>query len=873
MPAHASEKDSRFFRLDPAVQAETIDLAFDLDPAADTFSGEARYRLHLGKKKRRLILHSADLRISHVRLRIGDDSFRGEVHARPQSETIALDFGRLLPQGDAELRLVFRGDVRADLRGLYRGGNEGEGAQGHGPDGRYLASQLCPTDARRLFPCFDEPGFKARYRIRASVPAELTVLSNAPIASEQTIRKGFREVQFETTPPLSSYLVAIAAGPFEASPVRQAGTTDLCVYTLPGRGGLAGFALETAEQSLLRLERWFGMPHPYPKLDLVAIPDFAFGAMENAGAVFFRDSVLLLDPKEASLDEQKRAAEVIAHELSHMWFGNLVTMAWWNDLWLNEAFATWMAYVIVDDWQPEWSIWLDFAHRREEALEADAFRSTHAIAPKIRSAEEAHENFDAITYTKGASVLRMLEGYLGPKKFQAGVRRYIKTHREGNAEAADLWHALSKASGEPVGKLIDPWTTQKGFPLVSIKRSGRTLRLEQERFHGSRSKAANATRWPILWTARRLRGRRGPSAPFRHRWTAKSTRLPEFELDPFYGNADEAGFFRTAYAGDLEVALSSQLDRLRPAERIGHFGNQWALVVCGRLDVSVLLAAIAKRADDPEPEVLAEIEKLLGRAAARIAPASSPDRARRFRVWIARHFERSFAEAESREANESAATADRRQARLLSILGRLARHEPVQRRCEIQAEDFFARGTQLPGEVAGEILRIAAQRGDSALHRQLLAGARRARTPQARRRMLFALAAFEDPKLARASFDAALDPASAPISDRAQLIQLLLSNPDSAPSAWLGLQTRWGRIEAQMPPILLARLARTTAVALPAEEWPSIRSFFETHPLAAGGRTLREIQEELSRARQLLKTAGPALDRFLAAESLQGPST
>ncbi len=262
-------------------------------------------------------------------------------------------------------------------------------------------------------------------------------------------------------------------GELAASEPVHCGETEIRVWHVPGKERLVQFGLEAARETLARLEAYFALPYPYEKLDLVAVPDFEAGAMENAGAVFFRETLLLVDPETATLSEKKRAAEVICHELAHMWYGDLVTMAWWDDLWLNEAFATWMAFHVVDAWKPEWKMWNDFQHHRAAALGLDALTETHPIYVKVRTPSEATQNFDLITYEKGASVVRMIERFLGAETFREGVRRYIRAHQESNAVAADLWNALAEASGQDVEPVVRAWIEQPGFPLLRLRRTER----------------------------------------------------------------------------------------------------------------------------------------------------------------------------------------------------------------------------------------------------------------------------------------------------------------------------------------------------------------------------------------------------------------
>jgi len=872
-------------RLSTRVRPQSAELRFELDPGRKDFRGEVRYAVQLDRATREIELHAADLVVTRAVARGNGAAHPARIEIDAERELVRLRFDRPLAQGATRLELAFRGRVRRDLRGLYRSTDAEQ---------PWLATQLCPTDARRFFPAFDEPALKLRYRIAATVPADQTVISNAPVEFEEVAGRGRKTVHFTPTPPLSAYLVALAVGPFEASPALHVGPTPIRVFTLPGRQNLASFAREAAAESLRRLERWFEIEHPYPKLDLLALPDFAFGAMENAGAVFFRDSMLLLDAAEASPAELERSAETIAHELSHMWFGNLVTMAWWNDLWLNESFATFLAYEILDGWQPDWRVWHAFAHRREEALEQDALSTSHAIAPPVRNANEAHENFDAITYTKGASVLRMLERYLGSEVFREGIQLYLRRHREGAATASDLWNALSEVSDQPVEKILAPWTRQTGFPLVRVAREngdGRDrIELRQERFaaaprgaHTARGRGAgrgraghaartprgrvtpDATRWPIPWVGRVGRGDDGNARAIRHLFSKARDSAPGqgAGLTWIYGNAGEGGFFRVLHGEAEWDDLLAERGSLSPLERIGLVGHQWALARAGRAPLAQLLDLVASLGDDDDPDVLTAVEGVLMRVLQRVAARRGPEAEARLRAWIEVYFGGQIDSVGLDSGANEDASQRKRRARVVSIVGGLGRAESVRAECARRLARSLETGVALAPELALEITRVGASGGGARLHAQLVDAIRKATTPQTRRRLLLALADFPAEAEVAKSLTAAIDRELAPAVDRATLWTALLARPDSAEATWSRLQKSWGKLEREMPPILLARVAAATAEALPPVRAREVAAFFRAHPLAAGPRTARQIAERLAHARIFEPELGRQLDAYL----------
>ena len=414
----------------------------------------------------------------------GTRTIAAKATADAESETVTLAFADELPAGAARVRIAYRGAFSPGLRGLYRAGS-------------IAVTQFEAADARRLFPCFDEPAFKAVWRLRVGgVPNQAIAISNGSVIRDDNDGHGGRRLTFAPTPLLSSYLVALDRRAAGREPGRAwRATCRSRTWTTPEKRQLTAFAQDIAAAVLPRLEDYFGLPYPFGKLDQIGVPDFEAGAMENAGAVTFREVALLADPATAPLAVQKRVAEVITHELAHQWFGNLVTMVWWDDLWLNEAFATWMAYKIVDDWRPSWRIWMDFEAGKGAALALDAMVSAHPIRADVNNAEEAGESFDAITYEKGGAVLRMLEGFLGADRFRDGIRLYMRRHREANATADDLWGALGEASGQPILEMANGWIRQTGYPLIDVAlatEGGVAVELTQRRFFADPDAAAKA---------------------------------------------------------------------------------------------------------------------------------------------------------------------------------------------------------------------------------------------------------------------------------------------------------------------------------------------------------------------------------------------
>ncbi|MDP9150468.1 MAG: M1 family metallopeptidase, partial [Myxococcota bacterium] len=440
-------------------------LSLEIDPSRTRFSGSVEIEVDLPQPTWNVVLHGRDVRVSRAIARVGQTDVAATVtsrlaHGSVVPEELVLRFAAPLPTGPAVLALTYDAPFAPDLAGLYRVEQEGR---------PYAYSQFEVTDARRAFPCFDEPGFKTPYDVTIAAPRGQMVLSNTPESAREDGPGDMVSHHFRASPPLPTYLVAFAVGDFDVAE-GQKEPFPIRVITTKGGGGVGNtaLALEAAAALVARLADYFGTPYPYEKLDLVAVPDFAAGAMENPGLVTFRDVLLLLDARHATTASRRAQAEVIAHELAHQWFGDLVTLEWWDDLWLNEGFATWAESKIVDAWRPRFGATFGQIAGIQRVMDVDALQSARAVREPVRSTSEAEEAFDGITYEKGAAILRMLESWLGQDTFRRGVQRYVHEHAWKNARAEDLFQALDYVSTQSVGRMASGFLDRPGVPDVAV---------------------------------------------------------------------------------------------------------------------------------------------------------------------------------------------------------------------------------------------------------------------------------------------------------------------------------------------------------------------------------------------------------------------
>ena len=595
-------------RLPRTVTPSRYELRLEPDLEARVFRGSEDVRILVREPVREIVLNAADLRIEQGRLSDGNGTKVdvAEVVLDAEMDRARVVLSEPAAPGEWTLHLEFRGALNERLVGFYPSTYTDE----RGDPQVVASTHFEAADARRAFPCWDEPDLKAVFAVTLIVDDGLLALSNGPEVGREPAGGGKVAVRFADTIPMSTYLVAFVVGPLELTEPMDVDGIPLRIAHVPGKGHLVDFALAAGAFSLRFFTEYYGMPYPERKVDFVALPDFAAGAMENLGLITYREALLLVDPPQATQQELLAVADVVAHELAHMWFGDLVTMRWWNGIWLNEAFATFMANLAVDAFRPEWDRWGSFRRACTVALEVDALDSTRPIEFPVRSPEDAADMFDSLTYTKGAAVLRMLERYLGPQRFRDGIHRYLSEHALGNTETSDLWDSIEAATGEPVRRIMDSWIWKGGHPLVAVDADGGTIRLTQERFRYAGGD--DGARWEVPLLVRQSHATASQVDPVLVEPGGSTLPLlgPEATV---VANAEGASFLRIGYRGALrERAWGTGLSSLEPVERFGLVDDAWAAVVAGGLPAAEFLQMATGLRDETDLHVWQAIISALG---------------------------------------------------------------------------------------------------------------------------------------------------------------------------------------------------------------------------------------------------------------------
>ena len=816
------------------------------------FSGRETIRLRVSTATSTIVLNAAEITFGEVSISAGGRQQRAVVTTDATKEQATFSFPNPVPSGDADLTIVYDGILNDDLRGLYLSKANNR---------RYAVTQLEATDARRMFPSFDEPAFKATYAITAIIDHNDNAISNGAVISD-TPGPGPSQhtVKFETTPKMSTYLVALAVGDFECISGAADGT-PVRICSTPDKKSLAAFALESTQKIVEYYNRYYSIKYPFKKLDIVAVPDFAAGAMENTGAIFYRETLLLAAP-DASVRVRKDIAAVLAHEIAHQWFGDLVTMQWWDDLWLNEGFANWMMSKPLKEWRPDWKVELDEVGDNHRAMNLDALRSTRAIRSKASTPAEIGELFDPIAYEKGAAVLRMLEEWLGEKDFQKGINAYIEKYKYGNARAEDFWGMLTTVTGKPVDKVMATFVDQPGLPIVAIDLrcagGGSSAVLSQERYFRdpTQSAAPAAQLWQIPVCLRSSSGDTHCELLREKRVEVSFTSCPAWVM----GNAGARGYYRTATSSDMVRTMAEKIGMLSAAERKAVLADEWALVRAGRHDVGTFLDLVSGFGEERTANVMETLHGLL----ATIGSEFTTDATRpAYRAWLAKFIAPAVAHAPlpGKPGDDDETKAFR--ATVVALAGATAHDRQVLS----AARTLVLQELDKPGSVEPTLLEVvvnlAALEGDAPLYDRYLARSKAATDPEERYRYLYGLTSFADPALVRRTMDLTLSD-DVRSQDAKLVIGALLRNADAKKLAWQLVQQRWPEIQKKTGEFVgNTAIVGSLSSFCDASTGAEISAFFKEHKVPDAERTLQQSLERIDTCAKSASTQAPKLAEWV----------
>lgn len=831
-----------------------------------TFEGHVAIDVNVNSAATEITLNAAELTFGQAYL------IQGETHISASSistdedaETATIILSSAADPGPATLSISYQGILNDQLKGFYR--SRYQDADGNE---QYLATtQFEATDARRALPCWDEPALKATFQVSMTVPSHLTAVSNTPIVSESDTGNGFKTVHFAETPRMSTYLLAFVMGDLACVEERAPNGTLMRVFATRGNEHLGRFALDTAIRLLQYYNDYFGIPYPLEKLDHFAIPDFAAGAMENWGAITYREVALLFDPENSAAPTRQRIVEIIAHEMAHMWFGDLVTMEWWDDLWLNESFASWMGNKATDALFPEWSMWTQFLYQDVgEGLRIDALRNSHPIEANVKDPGEIREIFDAISYNKGASILWMLEQYLGEETFRDGLRAYLSRHKYGNARGADLWRAMEEESGRPVISLMDSWIKQTGFPALTVEPSpdGKSLTLSQRRFLYDQllGEEPGDTTWKVPVSIARSDGS-----------TTKPTLMegPNLSIpadaaqDWTKVNPGQNGFYRVRYAPDMLPPLlnAASAFQLPPTDRLGLQSDLFALVRAGLEPATRYLELVGAYKDETNATVWTDLSTNLRELEVLFADHPSLDLLRAFNNRVYDNIvERLGWEESPGEGHLDALL----RTTVLARAGGLGNPSVLE-----EARDRFHRYLQDPASLRPDLRGVAyslvALDADRDLYETLWDLEEKATLQEEKRRLLGAVSRPRDPGLLQETLERSLSD-RVRAQDTPLLIISVAANRFGRDLAWDFVKDNWAEFDRRYGKggFMIMRLVSITETFTTLERADEVQSFFEANPVAGAQRTVQQALESIRlNARWLEVNANSMADWLYSAPS------
>jgi aminopeptidase N len=749
VPAAKHIAEQATTQLPRSVRPVHYDVAVTPHADALAFDGKVAIKVDVLEPTSSITLNALDMSFSEVTLApASGKAMPAKVSVDHDEQTATFSFDKPLAKGSYTLSMTYTGKIGTQANGLFAIDYDTKAGKK-----RALYTQFENSDARRFIPSWDEPNYKATFNLTATVPASEMAVSNMPVAKKSDAGNGLVKVEFQPSPKMSTYLLFFGLGDFERA-TAMAGKTEVGVVTQKGMLSQANFALDSAKTILAEYNDYFGTPYPLPKLDNIASPGRSqfFGAMENWGAIYTFEYVLLLDPTISTQADKQNVFSVQAHEMAHQWFGDLVTMRWWDDLWLNEGFASWMEGRTTEKLHPEWNTRLEQVNVREGAMGRDAIATTHPIVQHVETVEQASQAFDSITYSKGQAVIGMLEGYVGADAWRDGVRLYMKQHAYGNTVSDDLWRAVETASKKPIADIAHDFTLQPGIPLITVDSAtcagGKTtLKLSQGEFTRDRpDKKPLSWRVPVI--AQTLGG-----APARTLVSGGKATLDVPGCGPVVVNAGQSGYYRTLYGAEQFAALKDSFGKLQPIDQLGMLGDTWALGMVGQRPSSDFLDLVQATPVDADSQIWGDISGDLSS----LDSYYQGDAARQaaFRQFAIARLAPVFARVGWEPKEGEADPVKILRMELIGTLGNLgdpAVLKEAQRRFDAQDKDPKA----MPAALRRTILGVVARNADAATWDRLHAMAKSEKTPMVKDQLYTMLSISRDKALAQKALDLAL---------------------------------------------------------------------------------------------------------------------
>ena len=823
-------------RLPGNVVPSNYKLRFVPDLAAETFEGQATIRVTVKEPTNTIVLHASELEIEAVTI----DGLHPDMTRDPKSETITFWLPKKLAAGPATIDIRYRGTLNDKLRGFYISKTARR---------KYAVTQMEPTDARRAFPSFDEPAMKATFEISMVVDKGDTAISNARLVKDEPgPGEGKHTLTFEKTVKMPTYLVALLVGDWEC----VEGSSDgipIRVCAIPEKKELGRWGLDAAEQQLKYFNDYYRFRYPFGKLDVIGLPDFEAGAMENAGAITFRETSLMFDEKSGSIYQRRGIAATMSHEIAHMWFGDVVTMKWWDDIWLNEGFATWITPKPIAEWKPEWNVDVEEAQYTSGALETDSLAATRPIRTKASSSAEINELFDGIAYGKTAAVLRMIESYVGESTFREGIRAYIRKFAFDNAAAEDFWGTTARVTKQPIDKIMPSFVDQPGAPLVtaSARCEGNEtlLTLAQRRMFSTRARFTepNDQTWIIPVMVKNLDAASAAPKKFLLTKREETFRVPGCAPHLFI-NHEGRGFYRAAHAPEM-LDVPNLATALTPAETVALLNSAWALVRIGETDIGRHLALV----DRFRAVRNAVVTELIIGQFTEIEKIASDAQKPALRAYVVDYLRPQMAEIGWATASGDTDETKRRRANLLYALARLGGDEEAFRRARELADQMLADPASVDGTISPTALALAVYRGDAALFDRLRALMPKAQTPTQYYRYLYALTGFQSPELHRRGMAMALSPEMRN-QDLPGYISSLFYNQSGREATWEWLKANWKDISSRLTTWAGGYVVGATGVMCDAQTRADIERFFTANPVASSERSLKKALEQIDACMQ-----------------------